>query len=203
MSSITGGPSADGSEGSLGTPAPQTQTQGHGGSDGVPKSKQNTPPPNWPPPPSGPTPPPDVSPPAVADSWGGIPPAVTGNVPQTPSTNGNPDSQNIGPAPISEPPSHPPYLVSPGDIRTAEDVILSSTDEHIIAYNNLKAYVTQAASDRIATDANTMAIIHNTQDNLLLNIGDAITLVGSLTGGLNYAAQSYANADQASYFPQS
>ncbi len=206
MGSISSGQPADGSGGASGASTPQTKSQGQGGQGGVPSSPQNTPSSNWPPPPQQPgegTPPPDVSPPAVADSWGGLPPPVTGNGPQAPSTNGNPNSQNIGPVPISQPPSHPPYLVSPGDIRIAESAILSSIDEQILAHNNLKDYVTQAASQDIAIDNNTMAILHNTQDNLLLNIGDAITLAGSLVSGLNYAAQNYAHADQASYFPQS
>jgi hypothetical protein len=142
---------------------------------------------------------PDVAPPVVGDSWGGIAPAATGQLSHPPEDAANPNSQNIT---VVSPPPHPAYLASPGSIRNAENTILASADQSINAYNNLKAVVTQAAYEDIATDGGSMLELHNQQDNLLLNIGDALTMVGNLTGALNFAVQNYTAADQNSYFPQ-
>jgi len=140
-------------------------------------------------------PPPDVKPPTVADSWGGVAPSVTGTLPPPPAGS-NPQT-------VSQPPSHPAYVVSPGGIRNAENVLLGQIDTQIADYNNLKAYVANAATQNLYTDGPTHDELVSVQDNLLLHTGDAIELAGQFTAMLNYAAQSYAKADIDSFLPQS
>jgi hypothetical protein len=136
---------------------------------------------------------PDVVPPTVGDVWGGVAPDVTGNVPPADGS-----SQTV-----SRPPSHNPYMVSPGGIRNAENVLLGETDSNIAAYNTLKNAVAQSASQNLATDPATTASLASTQDSMLQQIGDALQLTGQFTNMLNSAAQNYAHADIGSFLPQS
>ncbi len=143
--------------------------------------------------------PPDVVPPTIKDIWG-VAPEVTGQIPPPPD-----GSQK----PVSEPPSHSAYRVSPGSIRNAETTLLARTDAQISQYNDLKAYAEQTRSQNIyytddAGDAvMTEMQLSNTQDRLLQNIGDAVELYGQYINMLNYAAQNYAHADIGSFLWES
>ena len=143
----------------------------------------------------GSPPPPDVVPPTVVDSWNGVAPSVTGTLP--------PPAAGSTPSQVSQPPSHSPYAVSPGGIRNAENTLLGQVDTQIGDYNNLKAYVAASAGQNLYSEGASREELGNVQDNLLLQIGDAIELAGQFTSMLNYAAQNYANADINSYFPES
>ena len=138
-------------------------------------------------------PPPDVVPPTVADAWGGVAPNVTGTVPPASDGSGT----------VSQPPSHPPYVVSPGGIRNAENVLLSEIDSEIGTYNDLKAYVAQAQGQNLYSDPGVREQLVNAQDQLLAQGGDMITMAGRFTSMLNQAAQNYAHADLGSFVPQS
>ena len=138
-------------------------------------------------------PPPDVVPPDVVDSWGGVAPSVTGELPPPPDGS----SQTV-----SQPPSHPAYAVSPGSIRNAENVLLGQIDAEISQYNDLRAFVESASSSNIYTDGATRFQLLNAQHNLLMSIGDALQLAGQFVSMLNYSAQNYAHADIGSFVPE-
>jgi len=140
--------------------------------------------------PGSPTPP-AVVPPTVADTWGGVAPDVTGKVPS-----------DGGSQTVSQPPSYPAYMVSPGGIRNAENTQLGQIDQQISSYTALKGAVAQSSSQNLATDPATKEYLANTQDQLLQQIGDTLGMAGQYTGMLNYAAQNYAGADINSFFPQ-
>jgi hypothetical protein len=144
--------------------------------------------------PTNPPPPDDVVPPALGDSWGGVAPQVTGTLP--------PDPSGSTPGSASQPPSHPPYLVSPGDIRTAEGEIIAQTDTAIRQYDDTKAFVQQTASGNIYSSGMSPDQLKNIQDKLLQDIADVHELVGNFTEGLNWAAQNYAHAEYGSVLPE-
>jgi hypothetical protein len=139
----------------------------------------------------GDPPPPYVTPPTVTDSWNGTAPDVTGNVP---GSTGGP--------PVKAPPSHPPYMVSPGGIRDVENVLLGQIDERISDYDNLKSAVAAATNQNLYATAAIKEQLVNTMSNLLLNAGDVLALAGNFTNLLNGAAQNYAKADISSEVPQ-
>jgi hypothetical protein len=140
-------------------------------------------------------PPPDVVPPTVKDIWSGVAPDVTGQLPPPPD--------GTTPPTVSKPPSHPAYFVSPGSIRDAENRLLAEEDAQISEYNDLKAYVAQTPGQNLYSESMPMETLRNTQDVLLLNIGDSIEVVGQYISMLNYAAQDYAHADIGSFVPDS
>jgi hypothetical protein len=137
---------------------------------------------------------PDVVPPTVVDIWNGVAPDVTGKLSQLPD-----GSQ----PPVSQPPSHNAYRVSPGSIRNAENQLLARVDGQISQYDDLKAYVEQTHSQNIYNSDSglTEGQLSTTQDHLLQNIGDTIELCGQYIGMLNNAAQNYAHADIGSFVP--
>jgi hypothetical protein len=139
-------------------------------------------------------PPPDVTPPDISDTWGGDAPSVTGTLPPPP--DGTPQT-------VTQPPSHSPYVVSPGGIRNAENVLLGQIDTAISQYDDLKASVEQSATENLYPDGATRAQLLAIEHNLLLNIGDALQLAGQYVSMLNYSAQNYAHADIGSFLPQS
>ncbi len=120
-------------------------------------------------------------------------PHVTGTLPPPPA----------GSKPGSQPPSHPAYLVSPGDIRTAEGRLLAAADTAIGQYDDTKAFVQQAASGNIYSSGMSPEQLINIQDKLLQDIADGHELVGQFIEGLNWAAQNYAHAEYGSVLPQS
>jgi hypothetical protein len=141
-------------------------------------------------------PPPDVNPPTIADSWNGVAPDITGAVPKPPDDGSQPP-------PVDRPPHHSAYLVSPGSIRNGENVLLAQIDAQIGDYTSLKNYVAASHQQNIFSDGATREDLINRQDQLLLQIADAVELAGQFTRMLNNAAQSYARADIDSFLPQS
>jgi hypothetical protein len=165
--------------------------------------------------------PPDVTPPDVEQPWGLWGPSITGN-PR--GTDGNGDTTQV-----SQPPNHPAYLVSPGSIGYAGTEILIGTEQNIGVYDDLKSTVANTKgwifwapnSDPQRTggtgshayghknsgpipdpDPEMTAKLGAIEDNLLLEIADAITLAGQFVDVLNNAAQFYTQADKASPLPE-
>jgi hypothetical protein len=170
--------------------------------------------------PSNPAPP-NVAQPSMSDTWGGVAPDVTGNVPPTGvgANNGEAGQQNMGSdasqntapngSPVQAatpqpPPAHPPFVASPGDIRNAESTVIGYVDNQISAYNTLRSAVNTALSQNLAPNPATYSNLQDTANNLLQGWSDVITNgMGGLAGQLNSAAQNYAHADQQSAVPQS
>jgi hypothetical protein len=142
-------------------------------------------------------PPPDVTAPTLTDTWKGVAPDVTGEVPPEPQddTHGN----LLG---ATEPPPHSAFHVSPGSIRDVESLIASGIDTQIDEYEALKRYAEASYGQNLYMEG-TREQIRNTQDRLLLAVGDVVTLAGQYNEMLNRAAQSYARADLDSFLPGS
>lgn len=137
-------------------------------------------------------PPPDVQPPTVTDEWNGTPPDITGDVPPPPGGNG---------PQITTPPVHQPFKVAPGSIREAETTVLSNIDIVLPDYDTLKGKVEDSRSSFVYMQRDREEFL-NTQDRILLQIGDTLELAGQFVQALNYAAQMYAKADIDSFVPQ-
>jgi hypothetical protein len=165
--------------------------------------------------------PPDVNPPDLGQPWGNWGPSITGNPRGV--KDGNPTT-------VSSPPSHPAYLVAPGSIAYAGTQILISTQQNINTYNDLKSTVADTkgwifwapnsdphTNGGVQTMGHGMytppqpikdphpevtAQISSIEDNLLLEIADAITLAGQFVDVLNNSAQFYTQADKSSVLPE-
>ncbi|GAA5193304.1 hypothetical protein GCM10023322_55010 [Rugosimonospora acidiphila] len=165
--------------------------------------------------------PPDVTPPDLNQPWGLWGPSITGN-PRGTNSDGNT-------TPVSQPPTHPAYVVSPGSIGYGATQILISTEQNIGVYNDLKSTVADTKAwifwapnsnpQRTGGTGSHAYGIKNTgpipdpdpeltaqlsaiEDNLLLEIADAITLAGQFVDVLNNAAQFYTQADKSSVLPE-
>jgi hypothetical protein len=138
-------------------------------------------------------PPPDVVAPELKDTWGGVAPDVTGKDIVKANGNGTPQT-------VSTPPSHAAYMVYPGGIRDAENILLADIDRCLAAYNSLKTAVANALPDNLYM-SNMVGEMAHTQNRLLLNVGDTLELSGQYTRALNNAAQLYAKADLDSFLP--
>jgi hypothetical protein len=154
-----------------------------------------------------PPPPPNVVPPTIDNSWDKVPrngPSGTGDT-----------QPNDGPAPdltgatskgdgggggqtVSQPPSHRAYVVSPGDIRNAENRLSVALDTQRLNYDSLKAAVASGGQD-LATTGPALAEINNAQNQVLQQIADALEGSGQFMGMLNNAAQNYTRADMDSF----
>ena len=139
-------------------------------------------------------PPPLVTPPSVADAWGGQMPDVTGQV------NNDGDNQTV-----SQPPTHPAFAVSPGQIRYAGQVILEKADVGIQTYDQLQAAVAAAPTDNALPnqydDPSDREMLLNTMNSLTLSAADALRAAGQFAGLYSDTANMYAHADQQSFVP--
>jgi hypothetical protein len=137
---------------------------------------------------------PAVVPPTVTDIWGDTAPDVTGSLFSGLSSGG---------PPVTAPPTVPPYLVSPGSIRDAENTLLTALNNvQIPEYDAVKTYVAESASQNLYSAGMTEAYLTSIQTRLLQSVGDGIELVGQFISMLNNAAQGYAHADQSSFMPE-
>lgn len=174
-------------------------------------------------------PPKDVNPPDLQQPKS-VGPSVTGNprVPDgDPARNPRGRRGKGVPQTLTPPPTHSAYQVSPGSVNDAGNQILANTQQAISAYENLKATVAStkswifwAPNDRPDSvvpsgagpidadpgyknpDREQGKKIGAAEDNLLLEIGDSITLAGQFADQINNAAQFYAQADKASVLPE-
>jgi hypothetical protein len=151
------------------------------------------------PPPKGSTskdptslPPPDVTPPTVTDTWGGNAPDLTGAVGSFFPNN----NKTKGP-----PPTVQPFRVSPGSIRDQELAIIKTNDAGTSDYTDLVSFISWAKQQNLG-DADTMAQLGDTMDNLAYSYSEFIGLVGSTLSLLNDTAQHYVKAEVDSAFSQ-
>jgi hypothetical protein len=149
-------------------------------------------------------PPPNVIPPVLTDAWGGV----------VPDAGGLPHRALSGGTPVSEPPTVNGFAVSFAGLREAESGITSVVESNIERYNYLRGVVADSAGWDIFMENPDIALredygdyadnrddLMSSQNNLLLQVADSITMAGDFRTMLNAAVQNYTRSDVDSFPP--
>ncbi len=93
------------------------------------------------------------------------------------------------------------FTVVPGDLRAAENTLLTETNTQVTGYMGLRTSVLAFDWRKYGLSWHDAAKMKSMQDNMLVGVAESIHAVGVYVGKLNDAAQLYAKADYDSIPP--